>query len=246
MKADVVLIADYGRSGQGWLSYMLCYILNASYIEPYLVLGGEAFSNDERVRNLVNGRLPGREQTRYSLVIKTHNYPSPKHDLTDKIVLLVRDPRDVSVGMFYLNQRRIREGNPASLKIRIAQNIQRSRILNLLFVCRMWAKYFHAWKAIPHHLVRYEDLSRDPAGVLRGILDYLEVDAPQSLIEESVSQFTFERMSGRQKGAEDNANFDFRKGIVGDHKNAYSPFQLHLCSRLFRDRILPAGYDLDR
>ena len=41
-KSNIVLISDFGRSGQGWLSYMLCYILNAQFVEPYNFLNGNS------------------------------------------------------------------------------------------------------------------------------------------------------------------------------------------------------------
>ena len=72
----VILMADYGRSGQGWLSYMLCYILNAKYIEPYDFLKGMLYTTDERVRGLTSGNLPGRPKGRSSMIIKTHNWPA--------------------------------------------------------------------------------------------------------------------------------------------------------------------------
>lgn len=93
----MILIADYGRSGQGWLSYMLCYILNARYLEPYCLLRGLVFSGHQNIVDAVTGNLPGREKTKYSHVVKTHEMPDPYFSLTDKVVLLSRDPRDVAV-----------------------------------------------------------------------------------------------------------------------------------------------------
>ncbi len=246
MRSDIVLVSDLGRSGQGWLSYMLCYILNAAYIEPYMALDGQIFTRDERILSLVCGRLPGREPTRYSLVIKTHNYPAPKVDLTEKIILIVRDPRDVSVGMFYLNRRRLQENQGGSWKIRLAQNLSRSKMMNLLLICRNWLRLYTSWQKWPHYLVRYEDLSRDTANTLRAILQYLEVEAPQQVIEDAVRHFSFESMSGgRKRGEGDNSNYDQRKGIIGDHRNFYSSAHLRLCSALYRDRVLSIGYDLN-
>lgn len=93
----MLLIADYGRSGQGWLSYMLCYILNAQYLEPYCLLRGLVFSGHRNIVESVQGNLPGRAKTKYSHVVKTHEIPDPYFSLTDKIILLARDPRDVAV-----------------------------------------------------------------------------------------------------------------------------------------------------
>ncbi len=96
----IILVADYGRSGQGWLSYMLCYILNARYLEPYCLLRGIVHSGQQMILDYTQGNLENREQTKYSLVVKTHNYPDPYFSLTDKVILLARDPRDVAVSAY--------------------------------------------------------------------------------------------------------------------------------------------------
>src|SRR6185503_18006983 len=85
------------------LSYMLCYILNARFIEPYDFLGGKVYSASKEVVSLTSGRLPGREKTEYDLVVKTHNYPSAEFNLTNKVIFLIRDPRDVAVSMHNLH-----------------------------------------------------------------------------------------------------------------------------------------------
>lgn len=52
---DTLLISDFGRSAQGWLSYLLCYILNARYIEPYALLEGSKYSSSEIIENNTKG-----------------------------------------------------------------------------------------------------------------------------------------------------------------------------------------------
>ena len=59
-KSDVLLIADYGRSGQGWLSFMLCYILNATYIEPYDFLKGTESSSSDIMTIAIKSNLTTR------------------------------------------------------------------------------------------------------------------------------------------------------------------------------------------
>ena len=98
----VILIADYGRSGQGWLSYMLCYLLNAKYIEPYFFLRGALYTENKALRDITSGDLPNREKTEYSMVIKTHELPAGHLNLTDKVIFLMRDPRDIAVSTYFM------------------------------------------------------------------------------------------------------------------------------------------------
>ena len=221
--SDVVLIADYGRSGQGWLSYMLCYVLNARFIEPYAMLDGRAHSTSAHVLALSQGDLPGREATRYRLVVKTHQHPVPRTEfkLTDKVVFLTRDPRDVSISAMFYHRNAWRVSRPGRPLAWIVGYLRTTLPGSALDTARRWARFRRAWAPIPSFHVRYEDLRRDPHAVLRAILDYLEVHAPDALIADAVEQFTFQQLTGRTPGTEAKDNSEFRKGIVGDYKNHY-------------------------
>lgn len=223
-KQKHLLIADYGRSGQGWLSYMLCYILNAEYIEPYDFLHGVLYSSSERVRSLTGGNLPGREKTGYSKVIKTHDYPSVNFNLTDKIIYLSRDPRDVAVSAYFRYRNIAKDEKFKSLKNRLFFFIHGIKFISFTFTAYKWNKHFLMWKKqnLPLYFVKYEDLSFFPEKTLKGILNYLEVSVSDYVIKEAIDNFSFDKLSGRPKGQENSKDFVFRKGIVGDHKNHFS------------------------
>lgn len=237
-KEKIILVADYGRSGQGWLSYMLCYILNAKYIEPYDLLKGRKYSASEYIRQLTGGNLLGREKTKYSMIVKTHGYPAPDFNLTDKVILLTRDPRDVAVSFQYLS----RAKKYKSLKGKIFGLINNFRIVNYLITASKWKKYAQAWKDVKYHLVRYEDLSSNAKNTLRGVLDYLEIGAGEELIAKAVEKFSFEKITGRQRGEEDPQNLEFRKGIVGDYKNHFSKLELKLFKLICGKEAKKLGY----
>lgn len=213
---DIVLIADYGRSGQGWLSYMLCYILNARYIEPYDLLGGRWYTGSEDVISLTGGNIPNRESTRFSMVVKTHGFPAPDFNLTDKVIYLTRDPRDVAVSAFYRYRNLRKQKSKKPLKARIFDILTRFRFINLLLTHRRWTKHVDGWKHIDSYPVTYETLSSEPEKVLTGILNYLEIDVDRELIREAIEKFSFETVTGRGRGEENAANSEFRKGIVGN------------------------------
>lgn len=244
---NVVLVADLGRSGQGWMSYMLCYALNAAFVEPYDFLRGAVYSGSDQVMDLTRGGLPGRAPTRYSMVVKTHEYPGPDVDLPAKVILMIRDPRDVAVSAYYRNQALRGDARwKPSLKTRFFQFITRSRFINLLVTYRRWIRFVRAWKPVPHYLVRYEDLRGDTVGTLRGVLEVLGESVPEQLVEEAVELFSFSKLSGREPGKEDVANPEFRKGIVGDHTNHFSDLELKLFAWLAGKDSKETGYDLAR
>ena len=241
----VILIADYGRSGQGWLSYMLCYVLNAKYVEPYYFLSGALYTEDKALRNITSGDLPGREKTAYSMVIKTHELPATNFHLTDKVIFLMRDPRDVAVSAYFMYRVIIEEDTNRSLKNKIFYLIHRSKLTSFMHTALKWRKFFRTWTArkdISLYAVRYEDLLTDTEKTLKGILFYLEVSVPDSLLQEAIQKFSFENLSGRKRGEEDNANPTFRKGIIGDYKNHFSRIDRMLFERICGKEMETLGY----
>lgn len=258
-----ILIADYGRSGQGWLSYMLCYILNARYIEPYCLLRGLVYSGHPYIIELTQGNLPGRERTRYSLVVKTHTYPDPFFSLTDKVILLARDPRDVAssaharFGVMEETGTDVEVGaqkealtnsafNPHKrLRERLLSWLWSKKLFCFLMTARQWRNFYDAWQGIGFsHRVTYEELSGNPRETLKGILRYLEVSAADSLIDEAIEKFTFESITKRKKGSEDKKDVAFRKGAVGDYRNHFNSFYLMVFSRLCGKTARKWGYSL--
>jgi hypothetical protein len=89
----------------------------------------------------------------------------------------------------------------------------------------------NAWNWISHvepwlgqqgvHFVRYEELARDFVGSMRSIVEYLGLEP--AVTPDRVQATLDERRAGRFSGAPDAF---FRKGIVGDHLNYFTP-ELH-------------------
>lgn len=241
----VVLVSDYGRSGQGWLSYMLCYVLNAKYIEPYDLLKGRLYSSSKHVLENTMGNLPGRAKSPYSMIVKTHNYPGKTIDLTDKIIMLRRDPRDVAVSAFFRKKSYKKKEGKLGLKSKIHLILHRISFLSYMMTIFGWIRFYEAWDGVSCHNVTYEALSSNTKEELQKMLDYLCVEADEMLIEEAVEIFSFKRITGRQKGEEVVGNSEFRKGVVGDYRNHISGILLKICRVLFGDRLVRQGYSFD-
>ena len=74
------------------------------------------------------------------------------------------------------------------------------------------------------------------------MLFYLEVTVPGFLLQEAIQKFSFENLSGRKRGEEDNANPTFRKGIIGDYKNHFSRIDRMLFERICGKEMETLGY----
>jgi hypothetical protein len=250
-ESDLLLIADYGRSGQGWLSYMLCYILNATYVEPYDFQKGVKYSTSDVVLRYTRGRLEGREKTKYALVIKTHGYPALNFNLTEKVVYLTRDPRDVAVSWHFMNIANTQGGkNEGPQRFRVkgikcfARSLLRVKLFSFLLTATMWRKHVAAWQRVNCYHVRYEDVSDNPEKVLCDLLDYLAVPIDLNNVREAVKKFSFENVAKRKQGDERLLNPEFRKGIVGDYKNHMSKFHISLFGMICGKAASKFGYRL--
>lgn len=243
-KNKILLIADYGRSGQGWLSYMLSYILNATYIEPYNFLVGTRYTKSDYIFNLTQGNLSDREKTGYSLVVKTHNYPAENFNLPDKVIFLTRDPRDVAVSMHNLHlihERAVKWNHPRAKIILLFKRY--FKIIDYIKTISEWFSYYNGYQKIDHYRVRYEDLLNNTASELGKITTFLGEEANKKIIEDAVGNFSFEKITGRIPGQEDKNNAEFRKGIAGDYKNKMSTLEIFIINNIFKNIIRKSGYE---
>jgi len=238
-----ILVSDFGRSGQGWLSYMLCYILNAKFIEPYNLLQGREYSSSEDIIRNTKGNLPGREKTQYDFVVKTHNLSGGEINLTDKVIFLTRDPRDVAVSAFYWHKNGAKNAKWKNAKGKIFWTIAtKIKIIDYILTAVGWARHYSSWKKVSSFRVRYEDLSSDTKKTLLSILNYIDVSADEKIIEEAIEKFSFEKITGRKKGEERSQNSEFRKGIVGDYKSHFSLLELKIFWLICGKSASEAGY----
>lgn len=131
-----------------------------------------------------------------------------------KFVLMVRDVRDIVVsGHVHLKRQHGAAGEEP-----IAGYARR--------VAKIWAqdvaraRTFMDTKAAECIMVPYETLHRQPDESIKSVLDVLNVSADDSAIRSCVEAGRFENLAkGRARGQEDSGS-QFRKGIVGDWKNA--------------------------
>lgn len=210
-----ILLAGYPKSGNTWLGYMLSYLLNAEYIEPYNFLAGIMYSKDVRILTLTSGNLIEREKTKYHQVIKTHQPPHKSGSfkdfpaLTDKIILIIRDPRDVAVS-YYFYQKLFKENSRTG--VGTLKHISFFNTLN------RWNKYHKSFIGDKIFIVKYEDLITRCHETLSLLLDYLDIQCHYELIEDAINQFKIEKM----KGNDTYSSKFFRKGISGDYRNYFN------------------------
>lgn len=219
-----ILIAGYPKSGNTWLNYMVAYGTGSSYVDYD---NKENTPKSEQVRALVAGGPAQPFKSEYDLLHKTHLLPS-ELDIRayDKILYIIRDPRDVSVSFFYF--RYFFQANKKG-KVKIEKKTKLP-VLGWFFLkyylmktvvgtTKSWAEHVKLWKAVPSiQFVRYEDLINARETALVKVFESLELNRTTEELSDIYKKFSFEVLAGANKTKDEKTSF-YRKGIVGDHKN---------------------------
>ncbi len=256
-RADWVLMS-WGKSGRTWLRVMLsrAYQVKGQLAEDELLdfdnfraqdasLPAVFFTHNNYLRNY------------------TGNWESKAHFAGKKIVLLVRDPRDVAVSQFFQWKYRMRPNKkfindyPAhGADIDVWDFVQDTEA----GVPRI-VDYFNGWaRAIPEHgeilIVRYEDMRIDPNKVLEDIFRFTGTDISAEGIQDAVDFAAYENMKKKEQegffkgsgarvkpGDRDNPqSFKVRKAKVGGYRDYFTDEQCAELESMVSDLDPMFGY----
>jgi hypothetical protein len=245
-RCDWVLMS-WGKSGRTWLRVMLsrAYQLKAG-LDPSDLLD---FDNLKKK----DPQLPAVFFTHNNYLRDyTGNQHSKCHFKGKRIVLLVRDPRDVAVSQFFQWQFRMRPNK----KFINDYPPHGANIDTWDFVLDKEAgvprivDYFNGWaQAIPELkdvlVVRYEDMRKDPGEVLAKILAFTGTEVTAQQVSEAVEFAAYDNMKKMEQdkffkgsgarvkpGDKDNPqSFKVRKAKVGGYRDYFTDDQ---CAQLER------------
>jgi hypothetical protein len=174
---------SFPRSGRSWVKFMTQHVM--------LALGHKKFEG------LVMFKHDG---AGIHVAQKKKHYRRDKHKLygSRRVVLLVRDPRDVVVSGYHLL--RHRSYQERFQRWTLGEYLRHPRGLEFLVEwMNDWARQIH----VPRDflLLRYELFLEDAVAELRRLLQFLGLSPPQMLIEEAVDLCSFEslRQHDREK-----------------------------------------------
>ena len=222
-------VVGYPKSGNTWLCFLLAYCLNAEYDD--LDAPG-IHPTDEYQRSYVKGGFDRISyQDKIGKILKTHLQDLEPALPQYPVVYLVRDGRDVMISYYFFKTTYF---NPRNLSLAKRLIFQVRRLLNnkskfqdfssfLHQYTDEWIAHISAWlDKKPTAIVRYEDLKSNPQDTLQQLFSSLDVEVSEETIQQALDVFDFKQLSKRKEGEEDRKSF-FRKGIVGDWKNHFSP-----------------------
>ena len=245
-RADVLLIS-YPKCGRTWLTMLLARALaqhagirDLDYLANDLPGGGVAGIPHIRISHDDNPHW----KTPRSLARSKRRYREKK------VILLVRDPRDVVVSMYFERSRRERVYSGTMHEF---LHESKGSLETILGYYNVWAQE----RARPRDfcLVRYEDLKADTDRELRRILGFAGLDLADEHVKDAVRFASFENMramesgdvlgSGRLRARDpnDKESFKTRKAKVGGFVDYLSPEEIAWMEQKIRGTLDPIyGY----
>lgn len=228
--ANHIVVNEYPKSGGSWLSQLLSEATGLSF-----------------PRN----RLP----TLNSCILQGHYLN--RWNIKNPIVVW-RDGRDVLVSQYYHclfpndrgNEYLVRKTR-SILQFSDYENIGHNlpKFMEYVFERNKyprfsWTQFVASWCERRNTIhVKYEDLRRDTVAELVRLASLLGIEQlSQERCREIVFKYSFQNVTGRRPGQEDNNTF-VRKGIVGDWKNWFTRESKILFARYAGEALNRLGYE---
>lgn len=186
---DDRFLVSYPKSGNTWLRFLIANLLYpetpANFANIYALV-----PDPERTEKRTFDRMPRPR------VIKNHYCFDPRFQ---KVVYIVRDPRDVAISQYHFQRKRGVIADDYSLTLYVERFIAGE-------VCPYgsWATNVASWLSTRERdprflLVRYEDLIDNPHRELTDIANFLGISANDSLIAQAVARSTADTMRKMEK-----------------------------------------------
>ncbi len=259
-RSDVAVVS-FGKSGRTWLRVMISRYYQLVFDIPERILLG--FDNYHRR----DAKIPKIFFTHDNYIKDyTGEFDSKKPFYGKKVVLLVRNPKDIVVSQYFQWQHRMR---PAKKKLNQypAHGADVSAydfvmdpncgLPDIIAYLNLWAK--EAERVEQLLIVRYEDMRSDPNATLARVMEFINSESPQDeaiagaveyssvenmrkLEEKNVFWLAGGRMKPGKKG--DPNSYKVRRAKVGGYKDYFDAGQAAEIDELVQKELSAAfGYD---
>lgn len=188
--SDDVFLVSYPKSGNTWLRFLISNAIRQHFNIEQKV----NFFTIRKVFPSVHLAGEIRPEGMYSICglprfIKSHCDYNPYYN---SVFLLVRDPRDVMASYFHYR------------KVRGCQQNVFDFIRDRKYGIEAWINHTESWTGSKKdgqnvHLIKYEDLHRDPRRELMKVFDLLGIEISQIALEIAISESSFEKMKESEK-----------------------------------------------
>lgn len=229
-----IIITEFPKSGGSWLVTMLGAALNLPKRDIYV---NDEFSGFDLTHHPWYEGASSYNLTE-SCIIKSHELPeSPLHIVTDKIVHLARDGRDVVISKYFHDK-------DFCVKNGISNEFTMTFSEFLEITAAEWSEYITAWSDLKVIHCSYEDLLNNPAAVMQMLFNKFNLVVNESSIKDAVEAATKEKMHKSLDKAFKHNTF-VRKGIAGDWRNHFSETDKALFKKIAGESLIVLGYEQD-
>jgi hypothetical protein len=187
---DDVFIVSYPRSGNTWTRFLVGNLVYQN--EPVTFANVESripeiyFYPDRKLRGFARPRI-----------LKSHEYFDPRYN---KVLYIVRDPRDVAVSMYHysIKRKNIPDG------FEMEEFVPRFMAGEFLEDWGIWDEHVSSWYATRQGkngflLLRYEDMLSDPAAALTKVAAFMNLDVGDGVLARAVQLSSSEQMRELEK-----------------------------------------------
>lgn len=259
-RADVAVVS-FGKSGRTWLRVMISRYYQLVYGIPERVLLG--FDNYHRR----NAKIPKIFFTHDNYIKDyTGEFDSKASFYSKKVVLLVRNPKDIAVSQYFQWQHRMRPAKkklnqypPHGAEVSAYDFVMDPNcgLPDIIRYLNLWAR--EADRVEKLLIVRYEDMRSDPNKALRRIMEFIDedvadssavdgaveyssVDSMRKLEERNVFWFAGGRMKPGKKG--DPNTYKVRRAKVDGYRDYFNDEERAEIDRLVSHDLSPTyGYE---
>ena len=255
-QADYVIVS-FPQSGRTWLRTMLTRFYQARYgVDEMRLLGLKNLNKLDR-------RIPKVFFTHDHYIRDYTGHRDSKVDFAaKKIVLLVRDPRDVAVSSYHSLKYRPNPTRKGLNEIEADGENAPAPFEYMQFRAGWAVDFMNSWQdeladGERRILLRYEDLRADPEVHLKRVLDFLGAAPSAAEIADAVAFASFDNMRKLEASAafgrddrrivpgeaSNPESFKVRRGKVGGYRDYLSGEQADALDQLVAGRLSPAfGY----
>lgn len=238
---NVVFIAGLPKSGSTWLRDMFCTLPGFYGFQPDHITPTNYDLRDDTFR----------AYDHLLAVLHLHTRWSPENERVLRseglrYAIIYRDIRDAAVSWYFF-----------ASKIRSTHYL-RDSVAHLSFDegldyyidhflasevnwIRDWRQHRDPAMSVE---ITYEKLRADTLGLFGDACRFICGDVPAAVIEHAVARNSFERVSGRKPGQEDQKSFA-RKGISGDWRNHFNEKHKARFKDIAGDLLIELGYETD-
>jgi len=259
-RADVAVVS-FGKSGRTWLRVMISRYYQLVYGIPERVLLG--FDNYHRR----NAKIPKIFFTHDNYIKDyTGEFDSKASFYSKKVVLLVRNPKDIAVSQYFQWRHRMRSAKkklnqypPHGAEVSAYDFVMDPNcgLPDIIRYLNLWAR--EADRVEKLLIVRYEDMRSDPNKALRRIMEFIDedvadssavdgaveyssVDSMRKLEERNVFWFAGGRMKPGKKG--DPNTYKVRRAKVDGYRDYFNDEERAEIDRLVSHDLSPTyGYE---